>query len=141
MKKIFTSIVCLYGILLACNKKDHDPSKTELLMSGTWKITGIMSDNDGNGTYESNEYAGFPNCVKDNYFTFKAGSVLEMNESSEKCAPADPQTDNTTWQLTQNETKLVIDSEEYIIDLLNNSTLQIKEDVSAYGSMITFTKR
>jgi len=142
MKK--TSILIILSIFLfaACNKKDKVMSKTDILTSGTWKITALVEDNDGNGSYETDAYALFQPCTKDDYYTFKSGGQLEMNEGPSKCDPADPQTDNVSWQFTSNETKINVDGTEYDIDALNNSTFRIKENYPGlYGAMLTFTKR
>lgn len=143
MKKII-SIAAIFFILLiaACNKKDTAASKTELLTSGSWKLTAVMADNDANGTYEADEYAGFSDCFKDNYYTFRANNELELNEGATKCDPADPQTETATWQLTQNETHLAFGPDEYKLEELTISTLKWKEDYSGgRSSLVTFTKR
>ncbi|HMJ46525.1 MAG TPA: lipocalin family protein [Ferruginibacter sp.] len=145
MKKI-VSITAMFTILLitACSKKDKElpVSKVQLLTSGTWKLTGVLSDNDGNGTYEENAYAGFLDCYKDNYYTFRVNYELELNEGLTKCAPSDPQTEMGNWQLTNNETNLVINTDPYSLEELNSNTLRIKETFGGNrSSMITFTKR
>lgn len=141
MKKISCIIILGVILLASCKKDKDDSSKTEILTNGSWKITAIMVDEDGNGSYETDEYAIMPSCVKDNYLVFKTGGDLELNEGVSKCDVNDPQTQTTDWSLSQNETRITIDSDEYIIDVLNSSTLRVKDDVPAYGMMITLTKR
>ena len=147
MKKttVFIALFITLGIM-ACNKKNdspvnNNPSKTEMLTSGTWKITSFKEDEDGNGSYETENFPLLPSCLSDNYYTFKTNGQMEMNENTIKCDPADPQTETTTWQFTQNETRLTFYGDEYIIDALTNTTLRIKDDLTTYGSMLTFTKR
>ena len=143
MKKSI-SITALFFILLfvACNKKDTATSKTELLTSGTWKLTAVVADEDGNGTYETDRFATFLPCFIDNIWSFGASSVGTMDEGPTKCNPADPQTETYTWQLTQNETYLKIDNDEWKLEELTTSTLKWKEEYSGGRSAIgTFTKR
>ena len=143
MKKTI-SITTLFFILLfvACNKKDTAASKTELLTSGTWKLTAVVADEDGNGTYETDRFATFSDCFKDNFYTFFAGGSAELNEGLTKCNPTDPQTETGTWQLTQNETHLKIDGDEWKLEELTTSTLKWKEEYAGGRSaLVTFTKR
>lgn len=142
MKKFITTALLMIILVTACSKKDKTASKSELLTSGTWKLSAAEEDNDGNGTYEIDNYAFFSDCFKDNYFTFQTNGILEMNEGPTKCDPADPQTETGNWQLTQNETHIKVDADEWILEELTNTTLRWKE---VYGggrsSRVTFTKR
>lgn len=143
MKKTI-SITALFFILLlaACNKKDTAASKTQLLTSGTWKLTAVVSDNDANGTYETDDFATFSPCFTDNIWSFSTSSVVTLDEGPTKCNPADPQTETGTWQLTQNETYLKINGDEWKLEELTASTLKWKEEYSGGTSaLVTFTKR
>src|SRR5688572_18671849 len=93
-------------LIVACNKKDADKplGKTDLLTTGSWKLSAVMSDEDGNGSYETNRYAEFDACFTDNIWTFKSNGILQMDEGASKCAATDPQNNETDWQLTDNET-------------------------------------
>ena len=51
-----------------------------MLTTGTWKITAIMTDNDGNGSYEFDTYQLIPACGKDNFLTFKTNGELDTDE-------------------------------------------------------------
>lgn len=143
MKKLlFIFAVTVIVGLAACHKKDKTESKTSILMSGSWIVTAATHDNDGNGTYETDDFAGFPTCFKDNIWTFQGNGVLQMDEGSTKCDPGDPQSDATTWQLTNTETTLVIDGESYSIEELSNVTLRFKQVLAGNrSSMVTFRKR
>jgi hypothetical protein len=133
----------IFGLLLiACKKKDTAISKSDLLISGTWKLTAVVSDDDGNGTYETNEYASFPVCFTDNFYAFHSTHKFVYDEGPTKCDPLDPQTDEVSWQLADNEATLMIDSDPYSILQLDNQTLRVKEDLGSNRStMTTFTKR
>lgn len=143
MKKIISISALFFTFLLAaCNKKDTAVSKTELLTSGTWKITAVVSDNDANGTYETDDFATFSLCFTDNFWSFSASSVVTMDEGPTKCDVADPQTETGTWNFTQNETHLMINADEWKLEELTTSTLKWKEEYSGgRSSLVTFTKR
>ena len=142
MKKTFCSLALLALLFAACSKKDKTLSKSELLTSGTWKLTAAEEDADGDGIYEADNYAFFSDCFKDNYYTFQPSGILEMNEGPTKCAPGDPQTETGNWQLTQNETHLMVDGDEWIMQELTTTTLSWKEDYAGgISASLTFNKR
>lgn len=121
--------------------KDEVLSKTQLLTTGSWNLTALVSDRDANGTYESDDYAGYPACFKDNYSTFRSNGEMEVNEGPTKCSPTAPQTVIKQWQLTNNETTLVVDTDNDLIEL-SKTTLKIKMTLGGgIGFLSTFTKR
>jgi hypothetical protein len=145
MKKCILHASLLLVILCTACKKDEPVSiqtKTELLTDGSWIISSILSDADGNGSYESDDFALFPDCYKDNFYTFKEDLEVEMNEGAMKCDPMDPQISSIVWTFTSNETSIVIDTDTYRVAELSNNTLKLKQE---YGNnkntMLTFTKR
>ena len=85
------------ALLSSCNdhlkiEKNNDPQGyADSQFVGTWKITGVSCsipwDWDGNGTVESNIYAVWSPCQKDNLFTFvgdKTGTFkLNCNTASD----------------------------------------------------------
>jgi len=145
MKKIISLFAASLFLFVtpACKKdKDKTQSKMELLTTGSWKVTASVSDDDGNGTYETNDFASFPACFIDNIFTFKTNGQLELDEGPSKCDIMDPQTETVTWQFTNNEANLVVDGDTYDIAELSTTTFKIKENLSGgRSSVVTFTKR
>ena len=144
MKKIFLFPAVIFILFTACSKKDKVivMSKTELLTTGTWKLTAVVADNDGNGTYETDNFATFSACFTDNFWSFSVPSIVTLDEGPTKCAPADPQTETGTWQFTQNETHLKINGDEWKLEELTTSTLKWKEEYAGGRSaLVTFTKR
>jgi hypothetical protein len=143
MKSLLISTVFFSLLTISCSKKDSSVvSKKELLTSGSWKLAAVTADEDANGTYEIDKFATFSNCYKDNYYTFGNNGVLELNEGATKCNPGDTQTLSGTWQLTQNETHLMINSDEWELVELTSSTLKWKENYSGgRSSLVTFIKR
>ena len=145
MKKSLLLAIVPFVTLLSCNKTDKPPintqSKTQMLTTGSWKIAAIASDNDGNGSYETDSYASFPTCLKDNFYTFKTGGALDMDEAAIKCDPADPQINTTSWLLSQNDTRLTLDGDEYVIDNFNPTTLTFKDPDATFGTKFTMIRR
>ena len=142
MKSFLISTTIFTLLIISCSKKDSNLSKKDMLTSGSWKLTAVVSDDDANGSYEKDEFARFSDCYKDNYYTFQSNGVLELNEGPTKCSPADSQTETATWQLTQNETYLKINTDEWKLEELTISTLKWKEEYSGgRSSLVTFTKR
>ena len=144
MKRIIlVTTVILFTITIGCKKDDDDiaASKKEILINGSWKINAAVSDEDGDGTYETNNYLDFDACSTDDYYIFHNDGKLEINEGPSKCDLSDPQTISLNWQLANNETILIVDSEAHTIETLNNTTLKIKYSIMGMNSLTTFTKR
>jgi len=143
MKKtisLFAAALILFFIP-AC-KKDKAQSKTELLTSGSWKITAAVSDDDGNGSYETDDFAFFPPCFKDNFLSFSINGQVVQDEGLTKCDVTDPQTETSTWSFSNNEMNITIDADTYDLMELNNSTLKVKQNLSGgRSSVVTLTKR
>lgn len=142
-KTIFLFATAFIFFCTSCKKENvKTQSKTELLTTGSWKITAAVSDNDGNGSYETNDFASFPPCFVDNIFTFKTNGQLELDEGPTKCDVLDPQIETVAWQLTNNEANIVVANDTYDLTELNTTTFKIKENFPGGGSsVVTFTKR
>lgn len=144
MKKLIFLLTASFIIfcIQACSKKDKTASKAELLTSGTWKLTTVVADEDGNGTYETDRFATFSDCYTDNIWSFTIAALVVMDEGPTKCAPTDPQTENGSWQFTQNETHLRINADEWKLEELTTGTLKWKEEYAGgRSSLVTFAKR
>jgi hypothetical protein len=144
MESFLISTTIFVLLTISCNKKDSNSSlsKRDLLTSGSWKLTAVVADDDANGSYETDRFASFSDCYKDNYYTFRSNGELELKEGPTKCDPIDPQTETYSWELTQNETHLIFGFDEYKLEELTASTLKWKEDYSGgRSSLVTFTKR
>src|SRR5688500_11170001 len=110
-------IVILFAITLAsCKKDDAEPStKTKFLTPGTWMVSSVACDEDGDGTYDTYDYADCLDCFKDNIYTFHSSGTRKMNEGASKCDPGDPQTESSTWQLTNNDSDLNLANDVYSV--------------------------
>ena len=147
--KIFLPL-CLIALLMiagsSCKKEDkvETPSKTDILTAGTgqWKMSVYTLtppyDLDGDGAPDTDAYATFEPCEKDNYFVFKKDGVLETNEGASKCDAADPQIEMGTWSFSNNETEITIDGILCTIQELTSSKLRVKTPISTSIGDITF---
>lgn len=143
MKKLFVFLLLVIASG-ACKKDDEAApvTKTNFLTTGTWVLSAVTSDEDGDGTYETNDFVDFLDCYKDNFYTFHPNGSWEMNEGPSKCDPGDPQTESSTWQLTDNDSNIQLAYDTYSVQQLTNSTLQIKLSLNDNrSSLVTFTKR
>lgn len=141
MKKIFVVSIALIA-MYSCKKDDAKPvSKSDMLTSGTWKITAAVTDADGDGTFETNEYASFDACFTDNIWSFNTNGSAVMDEGPTKCDPTDSQVQTDSWQLTNNETNLSFAGDTYLVEQLDANTLILKLSYGANSSSkVTFTK-
>ena len=141
MKKIAALSVVLFA-LFSCKKDDNKPAtKSDYLTSGSWIVTAAVTDDDGDGTYETDEYADFAPCYKDNVWTFNTNGSVVMDEGATKCAPSDSQVITSQWQLVNNETGLIMASDTYSVVQLDANLIVLKLDYGANrSSKVTFSK-
>ena len=130
----------------ACKKDGPDTpattAKVGFLTNGTWRLSAVVSDDDGNGSYETDDFATYNSCFTDGIITFKSNLQFEFNEGPTKCDPADSQIETGTWSLINNENDIKIDTDVYSIVELSNTTLKWREDGPANtSSIVTLTKR
>jgi len=145
MKKILLFIAVSAFCFTACKKNDTSSpptTKKDILTSGSWKLTAVVSDEDGDGTYEFDDYKEFEACFIDNSYTFKSDYTLIFDEGASKCEDTDPQSFTSSWSLTNNDTNLVIESDTYVIQELTSTKLVAKLTYGGPGSsLVTFSKK
>lgn len=113
--------------LLSCSKDPvDDSSKRDALTTGTWKLTGSMTDYNKDGTYEEDSYAIYADCEKDNFYTFQADGSGIIDAGPTKCYSSAPQTSTFSWSFKDNQTRLQFAGQEYEIEELTASTLRLK---------------
>lgn len=152
MKSIlFVAIpVCL---AYACKDKDEDPptddnnqnngkTRTELLMTGSWKISALVSS----GTDIWNT-PFVESCNKDNEYVFRSNDTLVLYDKASKCDVSDPDSTFSSYKLYDNDTKLILnvrltstttlDDTTDIVEL-NQNTLKINAEYSGLPATVTF---
>jgi len=135
------SIFSFFLLFLFSCKKEAAKSKTDLLTQKTWMIQKLETK-EGNNPWED-DFPTWDACSKDDRYIFRANNTYEFNEGLTKCDPSDPQIfDSGNWALTNNETKLLIGSDEFTIVSLTetNLILSVQETAGgvAYQIQITF---
>lgn len=137
MKKIIFAILIGSVCFSACKKKE--PSKTELLQNGKWKLTAASF----NGVIDI--LSRFKDCQKDNTYTFNSNKTITVDEGATKCKDSVAQTyTDGKWNLSGNDTKISLDGSSITegfatgpltadIVVLNATTLQISKDTAYAG--------
>jgi hypothetical protein len=124
-------LVALSIVLLSCSKDPvDDASKKDALVTGTWKLTGYMTDYDKDGVYEEDTYTMLAGCEKDNIYTFQADGSEIVDEGPAKCISSNPQIRTSSWSFSDNQTKLQMGGANYVIDELTPTTLRLKGSTS-----------
>ncbi|MFC6996411.1 lipocalin-like domain-containing protein [Rufibacter roseus] len=101
MKNLITSF---FAVMLLClsacsNDDDNQLDAQAKLPNKRWAITELKIE-----TFlgESDAYADFEDCEKDNYFEFRENGVLIVDEGATKCSSDDPQQTQGTWSVQGN---------------------------------------
>lgn len=141
MKKILLSLTIIAAMVFASSCKDDatpEPTpkaktKTELLTSSSWKITGgtIVPPIVIFGVEISDMYAMMDECDKDDTKLYKVDKTGVTDEGATKCDPDDPQSETFTWAFDATEKMLIEDGESADIEELTETTLRISTSIDA----------
>ena len=145
INKITSALLALgLGITVVSCKKETPtptpaPTKTELLTGGNWMVTSYVIDN-------VEIYVQIASCQQDNLTIFNTNNTITRDEGPTKCDPLDPQTsDGGVWSFNPTETLITLNGSEYELEVLNSTTLKIKNTAQVGGvtsiSTIIFTKQ
>lgn len=143
-RPLIAAALCLL-VLSSCEKED-DPTRTEMLTSGRWQLTGAVANPPVTvgGISFSDVYTVMPACYKDNLYTFKTDGTAEVDEGAQKCDPASPQTLPVNWSLSANEQELTLAGNTLTILELTNNKLRVKGSVTVQNlsanAELTFSK-
>jgi hypothetical protein len=118
----FVLLLLMLSFFISCRK--NKASRTDLLVEKTWRF--IKSEEKLNsGTYVDS-FAGLPDCEKDNLLDFMLNYTYKHTEGATKCSPGDPDVIAAgIWDLEQGDTHLVIGTDDYMIEQLNENILVI----------------
>jgi hypothetical protein len=131
MKKknwIASGILALTLLVLgmACSKDDKNvplPVTRAQLLARSWKQTDLLAALPG-GTPTSVFNTVLTACQRDNIWTFKSDGTYIVSEGASKCNAGDPDTATSgTWQLIENDTKIIIDDIKEVPQTLTISEL------------------
>ncbi|HUR10904.1 MAG TPA: hypothetical protein VM012_06020 [Flavitalea sp.] len=138
MRSIIILSVVFLSVQISCSKKDDLSEKESFLTLKPWKFS--KSETRTNNDPWVDEAVFWPVCEKDNEIVFKKNHSYEINEGATKCDPLDEQMiDAGRWSLSSGDTKLVIDGEEVIIEILDAQQL-VFYSVQTLGTD-TFTEK
>lgn len=136
----------LIGSFSACKKKNTEPSPQQKIL-GKWRITAWTIKASNNPTI-FDLYAIMDACDKDNYFEYRTGGVVAVNEGATKCSPSDPQETTASYTLSADGKTLTwtMDGTNTTFDVLEltNSSKKLRTTETdsgiTYTTEITFTK-
>lgn len=138
-------------VFASCKKEKNEPDKTQMLVSGSWKITAMTVEPaiDWFGTPVTNVYLQLPPCVKDDLTIFKSNGIVNYDEGASKCDPNDPQTTTGTWTFNTNQTILSITTndgtESWDVSEMTDSRFeaeyQVVEEGVTYSFFVVFEKQ
>jgi Lipocalin-like domain len=101
--------VSLLLIVSSCSKNDEPAATKAQMIARNWKQTDLLASQAGTPAVSIFD-TFFEPCNKDDIWQFKADGTYTVVEGASKCDSADPDTVSTgTWQLTDNDTKIIID--------------------------------
>ena len=142
MKKPIFFMLSIALFFVACDKDDNGANNTDNLTGSQWKITSSVAKFTFNGVEQTVDvYAQLPACQKDNLVEFKTDGTFIADEGATKCSPNDPQEETGTWVFAQDETHIVVVSDDLNFDAeileLTDSRLRVKYDTDLSGTVTT----
>jgi hypothetical protein len=103
-------LLCVLGVaaLGACKKNNEtspETSRTELLTAKNWRLAAATITADSKTT---DEYAASDACERDNFIKFNSNNTVVVDEGANRCDPSNAQTQTSTWDFNNDQTKLSI---------------------------------
>jgi Lipocalin-like domain len=116
-----TMLLLVFSLLTAC-QGDDEKTFAEIISSSPWRLTSYAEADDQGAFKEV-----ITSCEKDDVWDFKTGGVLTLQYGPEKCDDTEPASENGSWALTQNDTRILITQgigfEANILELTENNFL------------------
>ncbi len=139
MKKSILAFSLLAILFTACEKdKDEEEQPvavTTASISGTYTLGAVTAKANGSGEVSQDDY--YESCQKDNKITLNANGSAEFIDAGVKCDP--PEDETGSWSLTNNNTKINIDGEEFTIQSFDGKVLKAGETFTLNGVNFTYT--
>jgi hypothetical protein len=111
--------LALLVIVSSCSKNDEPSASKAQMIARNWKQTDLLASQAGTPAVSVFD-TFFEPCNKDDIWQFKSDGTYTVVEGASKCDAADPDTVTTgTWQLTDNDTKIIIDDASEPAQTLN----------------------
>jgi hypothetical protein len=140
------SLIALFILFSSCSKDDNktESASKSALIARNWKQTDLLAGQVG--TPEVSVFnTFFEACKKDDIWQFKANGTYTVVEGASKCSTTDPDVVTSgTWQLTDNETKIIIDdvtepAETLTIKELTSTSFKVSGTQVSNGTTFTAT--
>jgi hypothetical protein len=134
----------LIVIVSSCSKNDEPSASKAQMIARNWKQTDLLASQAGTPAVSVFD-TFFESCNKDDIWQFKSDGTYNVVEGASKCDAADPETVTTgTWQLTDNDTKIIIDdasepAQTLNIIELNNTSFKLSGTETISGVVVTAT--
>lgn len=136
--------VSLLLIVSSCSKNDEPSATKAQMIARNWKQTDLLASQAGTPAVSIFD-TFFEPCNKDDIWQFKSDGTYTVVEGASKCDPADPDTVSTgTWQLTDNDTKIIIDDASEPAQTLNiveltSTSFKLSGTETISGTVVTAT--
>ncbi len=112
MKKLLLLALLAASSLSACKKDKEDAkpkTKSEIIVDKKWRINAATASFTANGRPTTQDLLPFiDDCEKDNFTTYKGDKSFVDDNGPTKCDPTDSQTQNGTWDLSSDQSKILI---------------------------------
>jgi hypothetical protein len=138
-------VLVLFLVISSCSKDDDKQGATKAqLIARNWKQTDLLAAQAGLPPVSIFD-TFFDPCNKDDIWQFKSDGTYSVVEGASKCTSTDPDTVTTgTWQLTDNDTKIIIDDASEPAQTLNiveltNTSFKLSGTETINGTVVTAT--
>jgi len=136
-------VIVLLAITSSCHKNTVTLTRAQL-MARDWLQTDLLASI-GGAAPVSVFTTVVDACQRDNIWQFKSDGTYTVVEGATKCHSTDPDIVTTgTWQLTENDTKVVIDDinnapQTFTITEITTTSLKINGNVTIQGNLVNAT--
>jgi Lipocalin-like domain len=145
-KSIISLLALSFFIIISsCSKDDDDQGATRAqLIARNWKQTDLLAAQAGLPPVSIFD-TFFEPCNKDDIWQFKSDGTYTVVEGASKCSSTDPDTISTgTWQLTDGDTKIIVDdasepAQTLNIVELNTTTFKLSGTETINNTVVTAT--
>ena len=132
-------------VVSSCSKDDDDQGASKAqLIARNWRQTDLLAAQAGLPPVSIFD-TFFEPCNKDDIWQFKSDGTYTVVEGASKCSSTDPDTVTTgTWQLTDNDNKIIIDDASEPAQTLNiveltNTSFKLSGTETINGTVVTAT--
>jgi len=126
-------------IITSCKKDKDKKSGMELLTASSWVML-KFEEKENNGPWV-NTLPYIDQCSQDDRWVFKTNLSVDFTEGATACSgnTANEVLESTTWMFMDNESKLMIENDTFVIEQLDENTLVISFQETS-GGITSYTK-